>query len=119
MSRVSGMTSEINRTSQWFKMAERPPKTDLSGGKTSADSFARLIPSLIVEYTVDPKFDLFLSVAFLSAAFLSAAFLSVAFSSVVFGLIVDSEGFDSPSCSVPVTDPAGSGAASPALGGNR
>ena len=45
-------------------MAERPPATDLSGGKTSEDSLTRLMASLVVEYAVDFQFDLFLFIAF-------------------------------------------------------
>ena len=33
-------------------MAERPPRTDLRGGKTSEDSFARLMANLVVAYAV-------------------------------------------------------------------
>ena len=34
-------------------MAERPPATDLRGGKMSEDSFAKLMASLVVAYAVD------------------------------------------------------------------
>ena len=69
-------------------MAERPPATDLSGGKASADSLTRLMVNLAVLYAVDFQSDPFLSVAF--------------------GLTACSEGFDCSSCPVPVTDRAGS-----------
>jgi hypothetical protein len=40
-------------------MAERPPATDLRGGKTSEDSFTRLMANLVVAYAVDFQSDLF------------------------------------------------------------
>jgi len=49
----------MNCTSQWFRIAERPPTTDLRGGKASEDSFTILIANLVVEYTVDFWLDLF------------------------------------------------------------
>ena len=48
---------EMNHTSQWFRMAERPPITDLRGGNTSEDSFTRLIANLVVAYAVDFQSD--------------------------------------------------------------
>ena len=57
----------MDRTSQCFRMAERPPATDLRGGKTSEDSFTIWIASLVVEYAVDFRLDLFLDVALGSA----------------------------------------------------
>lgn len=44
-------------------MAERPPKTDLRGGKASEDSFTMLMANLVVVYAVDFKSDSFLSIA--------------------------------------------------------
>jgi len=44
-------------------MAERPPATDLRGGKTSEDSFTTWTASLAVEYAVDFRLDLFLGVS--------------------------------------------------------
>ena len=40
-------------------MAERPPTTDLRGGKASADSFARWMANLVVAYAVDFQSDSF------------------------------------------------------------
>jgi len=40
-------------------MAERPPATDLRGGKTSEESFTILMASLVVAYAVDFQSDLF------------------------------------------------------------
>jgi hypothetical protein len=54
----------MDRTSQCSRMAERPPTTDLSGGKASEDSFTRLMANLVVEYAVDFQFDSFSCVAF-------------------------------------------------------
>lgn len=82
-------------TSQCSRMAERPPTTDLSGGKASADSFTRLMANLVVEYAVDFQFD--------------------TFSSVALRLAVSSEGFNRPLRPVSVTDFMGSGAASSVL----
>ena len=39
-------------------MADRPPTTDLRGGKTSEDSFTRLMANLVVAYVVDFQSDL-------------------------------------------------------------
>ena len=50
---------EADCTSQWSRIAERPPRTDLSGGKTSEDSFTRLMANLVVEYAVDFQPDSF------------------------------------------------------------
>jgi hypothetical protein len=50
---------EMDCTSQCSRIAERPPTTDLSGGKTSEDSFTRLMANLVVEYAVDFQFDSF------------------------------------------------------------
>ena len=49
-------------TSQWFRMVESPPATDLRGGKASEDSFTIWIASLVVAYTVDFRPDLFSSI---------------------------------------------------------
>ena len=48
---------EMDCTSQCCKMAERPPATDLRGGKASEDSFTILIANLVVEYAVDFQLD--------------------------------------------------------------
>jgi hypothetical protein len=40
-------------------MAERPPTTDLRGGKASDDSFTILMANLVVEYAVDFQVDVF------------------------------------------------------------
>ena len=48
-----GNVKEVERTSQYCKMTERPPATDLRGGKTSEDSFTMLTASLVVAYVVD------------------------------------------------------------------
>ena len=58
----------IDRTSQCFKMAERPPTMDLRGGKTSDDSFTILMANLVVEYAVDFQVELFSVVAVGSTA---------------------------------------------------
>jgi hypothetical protein len=50
---------EMDCTSQCSRMVERPPATDLSGGKTSEDPFTRLMANLVVEYAVDFQFDSF------------------------------------------------------------
>lgn len=44
---------EAGHTSQCFRIAERPPATDLRGGKASEDSLTVLMASLVVEYAVD------------------------------------------------------------------
>ena len=88
MSIVDRAEGKKYRTSQWSRIAERPPTTDLSGGKTSADSLTRLMASLVVEYAVDFQFDPFPPAAL--------------------GSMVGSEGPDCPSCPVPVTDWIGS-----------
>jgi len=46
-------------TSQWFRIAERPPITDLRGGKASEDSFTRLMANLVVAYAVELQLDWF------------------------------------------------------------
>ena len=48
-------------------MAERPPATDLRGGKASEDSFTRLMANLVVAYAVDFQSDLLPGVALESA----------------------------------------------------
>ena len=80
-------------------MAERPPATDLSGGKASADSLVRLMANLAALYAVDFQSDPFLSVAF--------------------GLTACSEGFDFSSCLVPVAEWVGSWAALPRMRGMK
>jgi len=50
----------MDHTSQCFRMAERPPATDLRGGKTSEDSFTIWMASLVAEYAVDFRLDLLL-----------------------------------------------------------
>jgi len=52
MLHVGGMR-EMDHTSQWFRIAERPPAMDLRGGKASADSFTILMANLVAEYAVD------------------------------------------------------------------
>lgn len=44
-------------------MAERPPTTDLRGGKASEDSFTTLIANLVAVYAVDFQSDLFTDAA--------------------------------------------------------
>jgi len=88
---------EINHTSQWSRIAERPPARDLRGGKASEDSFTRWAASLVAAYEVEIQFDLF--------------------SFIALGLTVDVEGSK---CSVrpgPVTDCVGSETTSSALRG--
>jgi len=53
---------EMDHTSQWLKMAERPPATDLRGGKASEDSFIILMANFVVAYVVDFQSDLLSSV---------------------------------------------------------
>jgi hypothetical protein len=62
---------EIDSTSQCCRMAEKPPATDLSGGKTSEDSFTILMANLVAEYVVDFQLDLF-SCAALGSVVLSS-----------------------------------------------
>jgi len=50
----------MDRTSQCLRIAERPPATDLRGGKASEDSFTIWMANLVVEYAVDFRLDLFL-----------------------------------------------------------
>ena len=45
-------------------MAERHPTADLRGGKTSEDSFTRLMANLVVAYAVDFQSDLLSGAAF-------------------------------------------------------
>jgi len=52
----------MNRTSQCLRIAERPPATDLRGGKASEDSFIIWMANLVVEYAVNFRLDLFLDV---------------------------------------------------------
>ena len=52
-----GRGDEMDHTSQWSRIAERLPATDLRGGKTSEDSFTMLIPNLVAEYAVDFQLD--------------------------------------------------------------
>ena len=54
------------RTSQWARIAESPPATDLRGGKASEDSFTTLKANLVVAYAVDFQLGLFLDTAFRS-----------------------------------------------------
>ena len=49
----------MHHTSQWSRMAERPPATDLRGGNKSEDSFTRLTANLVVAYAVDVLSELF------------------------------------------------------------
>jgi len=58
---------EMEPTSQWPRMTERPPATDLRGGNTSEDSFTRLMANLVVAYVVDFQSDFFIDTAFESA----------------------------------------------------
>jgi len=69
----------MDRTSQCFRMAERPPATDLRGGKTSEDSFTICIANLVVEYAVDFRLDLFLDVALGSTVVSSEDFVRFLF----------------------------------------
>ena len=65
---VHGAVGGTLRTSQWFRIAERPPTTDLRGGKASEDSFTRLMANLVVAYAVELQFNLPSDVAFGSTA---------------------------------------------------
>jgi hypothetical protein len=58
---------EMKRTSQWSRIAESPPTTDLRGGNTSEDSFTRLMANLVAAYVVDFQSDSLSSAAFESA----------------------------------------------------
>jgi len=49
---------EIDCTSQLFKIAERPPTTDLRGKKTSEDSVTALTANFAASYAADFPFDL-------------------------------------------------------------
>ena len=66
-------------------MADRPLATDLSGGKTSEDSFTTSITTLVEAYTVDPKLD---SDLVLSAAVFRSKIRSQGFGRLVF-LVTD------------------------------
>ena len=50
---------ESDRTSQFSRIKQRPPATDLSGPKASADSLTPRRSNLAVEAAVDFQFDLF------------------------------------------------------------
>ena len=52
---------EVYHTSEFSRIAQRPPKTDLSGGKASEDSFTVRRINLAVAGTVDFQFDPFSS----------------------------------------------------------
>ena len=84
-------------TSQWSRMAERIPMTDLSGGKASARSFAGSIVNLVAECPVEVRLN--------------------ASSSVALGLTVFSESFACSSRPIPTTDRVKSWAATSALRG--
>ena len=56
---MGGCMRGVGHTSQWFRIAERPPAMDLRGGKASEDSFTRLTANLVAEYTVDPRLVVF------------------------------------------------------------
>ena len=68
----------MDHTSQWFRMAERPPATDLRGGKASDESFTIWTASLVAAYVVDFQSDLV--------------------SSIVLGFTVGFEGFEGFEC---------------------
>ena len=55
---------EVYHTSQWLRIAERPPTADLRGGKASEDSFTILIANLVAAYAVDFQLGLFSDAAF-------------------------------------------------------
>jgi len=52
-------TREMDHTSQCLRTTARPPATDLSGGKTSEDSFTKSMTTLVEEYMADFQLDLF------------------------------------------------------------
>jgi len=54
---------EIDHTSQWFRMTERPPARDLRGGKASEDSFIISASNFVVAYVEDFQFDLLSAIA--------------------------------------------------------
>ena len=83
------------RTSQWSRMAERAPITDLRGGKVSTGSFTGSITNLVAECPMEFGLD--------------------AFSFVALGLTVFSESFNCSSRPVPTTDWVRSWAALSAL----
>ena len=66
MSTVSGVMREVYHTSQWSRITESPPATDLRGGKASEDPFTILMANLVVAYAVDFQFVLFPDTAFVS-----------------------------------------------------
>ena len=49
----------MERTSQWSRMTERPPATDLRGTSAPEASFNTLTANLVVAYAVDFKSDFF------------------------------------------------------------
>ena len=51
----------MDHTSEFSRIAQRPPTTDLSGGKASEDSFTARRNNLAVADVVDLQFDAFLS----------------------------------------------------------
>ena len=55
---------ELCHTSQWSRIADSPPTTDLRGGKASEDPFTMLMANLVVAYAVDFQFVLFSGTAF-------------------------------------------------------
>ena len=57
--RIVDCMEDRNRTSQCLRMAARPLATDLSGGKTSEDSFTTSMTTLVEEYAADTQFDWF------------------------------------------------------------
>jgi len=83
----SCMTRETGHTSQWLRMAERPPAINLRGGGASDDSLIILMANFVVAYVVDFQFDLF--------------------SSVASGLTAGLDGAERSVCPVPVTDGMG------------
>ena len=48
----------MERTSRFFRMAERPPVADWRGGNAAEDSFSRSMTSLVVAYAVDVQSNL-------------------------------------------------------------
>ena len=55
-------------TSQWLRIAERPPATDLRGGKASEDSFTTSMANLVAAYAVELQRDLLSDVSLGSTA---------------------------------------------------
>ena len=66
-----GSMWEEGHTSQLSRIKQRPPATDLSGPKASADSFTPRSSNLAVADAVDLQLDLFLSAAALGSEFSS------------------------------------------------